>query len=127
MNSADSLLDEDPTTPAGKRFLSSALACEMLRRFAQLAHDEAEVGAVMDAVTHALSGERFDSRQEFAEYARSAIVSRDLIEKYLEEYHADMVKLGASLACCERELILVLKKLHKIGLAGAEAVCAIKH
>lgn len=127
MNSTDSILDEDLTTPAGKRFLSSALTCEMLWRFAQLTHGEAEAGTVMNTVTRALRGEHFDSQQEFAEYARSAIVSRDLIEQYLEKYHSDMVKLGASAACCERELIHALRNLHKISLVGAEAVCAIKH
>ena len=127
MNSTGTLSDEDPTTRAGKLFLSSALAWEMLSRFTQLEHGEAGAGAVMNVVARALRGERLDHRQEFAEYAKRAIVSRDLVVHLLEEYHSDMVKLGASTACCKRELIFALRSLRNIALAGAEALFAVKH
>jgi hypothetical protein len=99
----------------------------VLRRFARLEHGEEKAKAIMVVVTHALSGARIDGQNELDEYARNAIASRNLIQKYLEEYHSDMVKLGASPLCCERELRHAVQNILSIGLAGAEAVCATKH
>ncbi len=127
MPSSGSPLSDDATTPAGKRSLSGALASEMLWRFARLGHGEEKAKAIMVVVTHALSGERIDGQNELDEYARSAIASRNLIQKYLEEYHSDMLKLGASQLCCARELRHAVQNILRIGLVGAEAVCATKH
>jgi hypothetical protein len=127
MSSVPSLPNENPVTSAGKRFLSSALASEMLREFAKLAHEATEVNLVMGIVTCALRGEPVDCPEEFEKYARSAIQSRDLVEKLLVECHLDMVRLGTPPALCERKLIYALKHLRKIAIANAEVLFTVKH
>ena len=115
------------TTPAGKRFLSNAVAFKVIQRLAQRKVPAAYIEAVEDMIADALNGRRFDDEHEHSNFARQAIMSRDAIEKYLVRYHVDMVKLGAPAKICKQELLYQLTLLQSVALSTAEAISAVKH
>jgi hypothetical protein len=115
------------TTPAGRRFLSNAVAFKVIQRLAQLKVPTAHIDAVEDMIADALNGRPFDYEHEHSDLARQAIMSRNMIEKYLMRYHADMVKLGAPAKICKQELLYQLTLLQSVGLSTTEAMSAVKH
>ena len=115
------------TTPAGKRFLSNAVAFKVIQRLAQLKVPAAYIEAVEDIIADALNGRFFDDEHEHSDFAHQAIMSRNAIEKYLVRYHADMVKLGAPVEICRQELLYQLTVLESVGLSTTEAMSAVKH
>jgi hypothetical protein len=119
--------DRDLTTPAGKRFLSNAVAFKIVQRLVEFEVTEAEAETVADLVATALKGQPSNTNREYVGFVRRALTSRDVIENYLVRYHTDMIKLGAPPKLCGQELLHAVCLLHRLGMSAVEARHAVKH